>query len=357
MAITAYCKKCQEDVPLGERCPHCGGKLAKSSARVAWCVTHTPVEDWLCWNSVARIFLPAWLVVLLAILLPEGITGGVAALEQVLTGVVMLSMVLLLLLGALATLLVLHLQGDDLIDCVVDSKGVHVRRFLPSPTPLKLLLRLKSPRLIREMEDGEDAVLISTRDLPWKSMARVQLWPEKRLVLIYAPHWWMNLALYCTPFTWEDTLAYMRDKVGRKKDLLLPRELMAPPKPKAPRKPKAAPAADLPDTPAEAPSQAAAPQEASSQEDTWQEALPFEASPQEVLPQEALPQEALPQEAPLQEASLQEALPQEAFLQEKIHQPGISSSPREDSPEESPVSPEMWEGQTDFFDLMEQKDE
>ncbi|MDO4838487.1 MAG: hypothetical protein Q4B32_08840, partial [Clostridia bacterium] len=269
MAITAYCKKCQEDVPLGERCPHCGSKLAKSSARVAWCVTHTPVEDWLCWNSVARIFLPAWLVVLLAILLPEILTGGAAALEQVLTGSVMLSMVLLLLLCALGTLLVLHLQGDDLIDCVVDSKGVHVRRFLPNPTPLKLLLRLRSPRLIREMEEGEDAVLISTRDLPWKTMARVQLWPEKRLVLIYAPHWWMNLALYCTPFTWEDTLTYMRDKVGRKKDLLLPRELVAPPKPKAPRKPKTPPAEDVPPV-----------------------SIPAEPMPEE-MPEEAIRQEEL----------------------------------------------------------------
>ncbi len=326
MAITAYCKKCQEDVPLGERCPHCGSKLAKSSARVAWCVTHTPVEDWLCWNSVARIFLPAWLVVLLAILLPEALTGGTAALEQVLTGSVMLSMVLLLLLCALGTLLVLHLQGDDLIDCVVDSKGVHVRRFLPDPTPLKLLLRLRSPRLIREMEEGDDAVLISTRDLPWKSMARVQLWPEKRLVLLYAPHWWMNLALYCTPFTWEDTLAYMRDKVGRKKDLLLPRELIAPPKPKALRKPKTPPAEDVPP-------------------------IPFPAE----QPEDTIPPEELPAED-----ALAEELPQEAIHSEEIHQaemPPEEPVPEETAAEDAPAAEEKPEGQTDFFDLMEREEE
>lgn len=323
MAITAYCKKCQEDVPLGDRCPHCGSKLAKSSARVAWCVTHTPVEDWLCWNSVARIFLPAWLVVLLAILLPEMLTGGTAALEQVLTGSVMLSMVLLLLC-ALGTLLVLHLQGDDLIDCVVDSKGVHVRRFLPHPTPLKLLLRLRSPRLIREMEEGDDAVLISTRDLPWKSMARVQLWPEKRLVLIYSPHWWMNLALYCTPFTWEDTLAYMRDKVGRKKDLLLPRELVAPPKPKAPRKPKTPPAEEVP--PVSIPAQP-------PEEEIRQAELPQEEAPQEELPTEEMPTEEMPTE--------------------EIHQEEMMP---EETAEDEPAPEEVSEGQTDFFDLMEGKE-
>ena len=321
MAITAYCKKCQEDVPLGERCPHCGSKLAKSSARVAWCVTHTPVEDWLCWNSVARILLPAWLVVLLAILLPEALTGGTAALEQVLTGSVMLSMVLLLLLCALGTLLVLHLQGDDLIDCVVDSKGVHVRRFLPDPTPLKLLLRLRSPRLIREMEEGDDAVLISTRDLPWKSMARVQLWPEKRLVLLYAPHWWMNLALYCTPFTWEDTLAYMRDKVGRKKDLLLPRELIAPPKPKAPRKPKTPSPEDVP---------------------------PISLPPE--MPEET----TLPEELPAEDAFAEEPLP-EAIHSEEI--PPEEPVPEETAAEDAPAPEETPEGQTDFFDLMEREEE
>ncbi len=243
LAITAYCKKCQEDVPLGERCPNCGAKLAKSSARVAWCVAHTPVEDWMCWNSVARILLPVWLVVLVMILLPEIMHSGISALDQVLKNGTLLSMVLLLLVSALVTLLVLHLQGDDLIDCVVDSRGVHVCRYLPEPTPMKLLLRLRSPHLIQEMEEGDDAILISAHEILWKDMARVQLWPEKRLVLIYAPHWWMNLALYCTPFTWEDTMQYMRDKVGRKKNLLLPRELIAPPKPKAPRK-KAAPAVE-----------------------------------------------------------------------------------------------------------------
>ena len=251
MAITAYCKKCQEDVPLGERCPHCGAKLAKSSARVAWCVSHTPVEDWMSWNSVARILLPVWLVVLLMILLPEMLHSGASALDQVLKNGTLLSMVLLLLFSALVTLLVLHFQGDDLIDCVVDSRGVHVSRYLPNPTPVKLLLRLRSPHLIQEMEEGDDAILITSHEILWKDMARVQLWPEKRLVLIYAPHWWMNLALYCTPFTWEDTLQYMRDKVGRKKNLLLPRELIAPPKPKASRA-KVKPA-DVPVTPEEPP--------------------------------------------------------------------------------------------------------
>lgn len=242
MAITAYCKKCRQDVPMGETCPLCGGKLAKSAARVAWCVEHTPVEDWLCWNAAARIMLPAYAVVLAMILLLEGLSGGGAAVQRLLQGGLMLSMGLLVLLSAFVLLLVLHLQGDDLLDCVVDSRGVHVQQYLMEPTPLKLLLRLRSPGLMAQADASGPTplVLIGQKELAWKDIARVQLWPEKSLILLYAPTWWMRLALYCTPFTWEDALAYMRDKVGRKKNLLLPRELVAPPKPKA-AKSKAAP--------------------------------------------------------------------------------------------------------------------
>lgn len=235
MAVTAYCKKCRQDVPVGETCPLCGGKLAKSAARVAWCVEHTPVEDWLCWNAAARIMLPAYAVVLAMILLLEGLTGGGAAVQRLLQGGLMVSMVMLVLLSAFVLLILLHLQGDDLVDCVVDSRGVHVQQYLLEPTPLKLMLRFRSPRLMAQADASGQTpvVLISQRELAWKDIARVQLWPEKNLVLLYAPTWWMRLALYCTPFTWEDALAYMRDKVGRKKNLLLPRELVAPPKPKA----------------------------------------------------------------------------------------------------------------------------
>ena len=63
----------------------------------------------------------------------------------------------------------------------------------------------------------------------------MQLWPEKTLILFYAPAWWMRLALPCTPFTYEDSMAFVRDKLGRKKTVRLPGELTAPPKPKEPK--------------------------------------------------------------------------------------------------------------------------
>ncbi len=237
MPITSYCKKCGRDVPVAERCPHCGGKLPKSTQRVAWCVEHTPVCDWMCWNAAMRIILPLSAVLLILILLLEGLAGGAPAVETLLRRGLLLSLLGLLCLVSALLLLALMLQGDDLLDCAVDGRGVHVTQYLPNPTPLKLLLRLKSPTLMAQLDPDDPAPMVCVRqqELAWKDVARVQLWPDKTLILLYAPTWWMRLALPCTPFTYEDSLSFMRDKLGRKKTVLLPGELVAPPKPKAPK--------------------------------------------------------------------------------------------------------------------------
>jgi hypothetical protein len=44
------------------------------------------------------------------------------------------------------------------------------------------------------------------------------------MILFYAPKWWMRVSLPCTPFTWEDALDFIRDKIGKKKAVILPEE-------------------------------------------------------------------------------------------------------------------------------------
>ncbi len=238
MPITAYCKKCARDVPPGDVCPHCGGKLPKSALRVAWCADHTPVRDWMNWNAVMRLVLPVLLAVLVLILALEGLAGGLEGIAALLRGGLLFSLLGLLALTAAGLLLAFILQGDDLQDCVVDGRGIHIQQYLPEPTTLKLLLRLKSPRLLEGYDPTEGILLIGQKELAWKDIARVQLWPEKTLILLYAPAWWMRLALPCTPFNYEDCLTFIQEKLGRKKGVMLPAELAAPP---APKPAKAAP--------------------------------------------------------------------------------------------------------------------
>jgi hypothetical protein len=242
MALTAFCKKCGREVDAGEVCPYCGTRLGKNAAHAAWCVERVPAKDWICWNAVMRLLLPAALVILLLVLLIEGISGGIGAVEKMMTSG--FPVVLLILLGTIlaVVLIVLLLQGKELTDYIADNRGLHEIHYLPNPTPLKLMARLKSPGLIGAAgEDGRAPVVkLYEKDLAWKDVARVQLWPEKCMILYYAPSRWLRIALACTPFTWEDVMGLTREKLGKKRKIQLPQSLIIPTEPKARRtKPKA----------------------------------------------------------------------------------------------------------------------
>ena len=230
MALTAYCKKCNREVEARETCQRCGTKLGKNAAHAAWCVERTPVKDWMCWNALMRVLLPAALVILLLVLLAEGIAGGIGAVETMLVSG--FPVVLLILLGTILVMAfaALLLQGKELTDYIVDSRGVHEVHYLPDPTPVKLIARLRSPALMKEAGQGNGVPVLklSEKDLPWKNVARVQLWPEKCMILYYAPSWWMRVAVACTPFIWDDVMALTREKLGKKKKIRLPASLVIP---------------------------------------------------------------------------------------------------------------------------------
>ena len=223
MALTAYCKKCRQEVDPGDICPLCGTKLPKTAVHAAWVTERRPVADWMCWNAVMRWLIPVGLAVLALALVLEALSGGADAVERLFLGGFPLA--LLTLLGTLLALvfLALLLQGKDLMDYVIDSRGVHVTRYLPNPTPLKLAVRLKSPRMMNLVDpEAETPVLrLDERDLPWREVARVQLWPEKCYILFYSPAWWLRIPVRCTPFSWEDAMTFVRDRLGKKKNVTI----------------------------------------------------------------------------------------------------------------------------------------
>ena len=227
MARTAYCKRCGKEVDAGEMCPFCGTRLGKNAVHAAWCRERTPVKDWMYWNSVMRLLLPGALAIVILVLLAEGIAGGAGAVERMLSSAFLPVLGILLLTVLAVVFLILLLQGKELSDFVVDSRGIHETRYLPDATPLKLILRMKAPRMPEE-EGASAALKLSERHLAWKDISRVQLWPEKCTVLFYAPSWWLRIPVVCTPFTWDDTMDYIREKLGKKKKVRLPQSLAAP---------------------------------------------------------------------------------------------------------------------------------
>ncbi len=225
--LTCYCKKCNRDVPVRDHCPQCGAKLNPNQAHAAWAADHLPVSDWLVWNAVMRVLLPALCAVLLSAVAAEAALGGLQAVENLLRGGFVQTLVLILLGLSLLLLLILLLQGPDILDCVVDSRGVHVKTYLPEPTALKLMMRLRSPSMLSQVDSGDPApsLLVDTKDIAWRDVARVQYWEEKNLMLFYAPRYWLRVALPCTPFSWEDAEGFVLEKLGSRKKVRLPASL------------------------------------------------------------------------------------------------------------------------------------
>lgn len=218
---TLYCKKCHVDVPEGEVCPVCGKMPPASSVRVAWMYARQRTTDWMCWNAVMRIAVPVLSAVTVLGLLLELLLGGTAGVRQLLASGFLWVMGMLLLLVAAGTLLVFAMGGDDELYCVVDSKGFHVRTALPSANRVKLWMHGKSAALM-ETADANGRVILGEKELAWKDIARVQLWTDKRLMLLYAPRWWMKLSVPILLAKWNDVLTMTDEKLGKKKAVELP---------------------------------------------------------------------------------------------------------------------------------------
>ena len=58
MSIMNYCRKCKREVPPGEACPFCAGKLSKTNERLSFWMGRIPVRDWFAWNQALRVALP-----------------------------------------------------------------------------------------------------------------------------------------------------------------------------------------------------------------------------------------------------------------------------------------------------------
>lgn len=223
VAKTLYCRKCNVDVPEGEECPICGKTPPASSVRVAWMYARRRATDWMSWNAVMRIAVPVLSAATALGLLLELLLGGGAGVRQLIASGFLWAMGLLMLLVCAVTLLVFALGGDDELYCVVDSKGFHVRTALPAANRVRLLLHGKSADLMTTA-DTNGRVILGEKSLAWKDIARVQLWTDKRLMLLYSPRWWMKLSVPILLAKWNDVLTMTDEKLGKKKAVELPED-------------------------------------------------------------------------------------------------------------------------------------
>ena len=88
---------------------------------------------------------------------------------------------------------------------------------------MKLWMHGKSAALM-DTADTNGRVILSEKDLAWKDIARVQLWTDKRLMLLYSPRWWMKLSVPILLAKWNDVLTMVDEKLGKKKAVELPED-------------------------------------------------------------------------------------------------------------------------------------
>ena len=225
MPRTVYCKKCKAEMPPGQRCPRCGAKLSKSAVHLTWQVEHIPLRDWISWNAALRILIPVLTLVLALALLLEALSGGLRAAERLLLGGFAMALLGILLIACVLLLLLFLLQGEEGLRCEISGRGLRVQRILYAPSRWDLLLRLQSPALLAQTNPGNGLLALPAQEIAWKEIRRVQLWPEKSMILIYRPAHWLRLALPCDPFLYGEALDFIHEKLEKRKDVLLPPEL------------------------------------------------------------------------------------------------------------------------------------
>lgn len=224
MPLVQYCKKCKTEVLLGESCAYCGGKLTKQSEMLSFGIVHVPVRDWFCWNDLLRIALPALGAVTVVALLFELAAGSLAAVEKLLRGGFLGTM--LVLLGIVLALLymLLRLQGGERIHYVLDKQGIHAWTYLQEASPLQLYTRLLTPEAVEKLSTDEhalpDLTLIRCESIAWQDIQRVRFWRENAVVLLYRPRWWQAMFINCPIEEWEEVEKMMRQKLKPRKEVV-----------------------------------------------------------------------------------------------------------------------------------------
>lgn len=229
MSIMNYCRKCKREVPPGEACPFCAGKLSKTNERLSFWMGRIPVRDWFAWNQALRVALPVLGIVAALILLLEGALSGGKGIESLfLQG---FFWTLLTALGGmlLVMLLILLAQGRESVHFTLDKEGVHAHTYLDPPTAVRLYARFLSPQAVKKLdpERGEAAgpALVRKAELHWQDVRRVRCWRETRQLLFFRPSFWQVMVITCPQGLYPEAEAYVRKKLSRnKKAKMIPRK-------------------------------------------------------------------------------------------------------------------------------------
>lgn len=223
MPLVNYCKKCCAEVPVGEACPYCGGKLTKPNEQISFGTVIKPAREWFAWNNLLRVMLPVWFLVAAGSLAAEGLSGGNVAL--MISQGYLIRMLVLLGVMLLLILLLLLAQGTEHVHYVLDKDGIHARTYLKEPTSTQVYARFQSPAGAQHLQETDSRLplqgflMVRRVTIPWDQVRRIRFWKEGTAVLIYRPSFWQALAMYCPMEEQEAVEDYVRKKMKKFKEI------------------------------------------------------------------------------------------------------------------------------------------
>ena len=223
MPLVNYCKKCRAEVPVGESCPYCGGKLAQTGEQISFGVVREPVKEWFAWNSLLRIALPVLGLICVFVTAAEMASAGqqgVIALFQHGFAETILRTLGLTIVGIWG---LLTLQGPEHVHVVLDKQGIWVRTYLPEGNRVGLAARILSAAAAEKLAEEDERpsleglVLVRRVFLPWSVVSRVRVWRENGVLLFFHPAFWQAAYVHCPLAEAAEAEAFVRKKLKRQK--------------------------------------------------------------------------------------------------------------------------------------------
>ena len=231
MPFVNYCKKCKTEVPLGESCPHCGGKLSQNGEQLSFGMKRKVVREWFAWNNLLRIALPVFVLVFGMIVGAEAAAAGAEGVIALISQGFLETMLGLLALMLFGIFLLLHLQGVESVHTVIDRQGIHVRTYIADGNDLGRIARFVSLQSAERLTQTDDRaplpglMLVHRVTLPWMEIRRVRIWKEGSTILFFRPSFWQVAAVRCPVSELGQAEEMIRKKLKRSKKVrILPPE-------------------------------------------------------------------------------------------------------------------------------------
>lgn len=194
-----FCRRCQRPSPH-PTCESCGKPIPVSSVCNVWEETVMPAADPIRVGYVIRVMLFVTALLFILMLAVEFVfnTAGENAISVFLTKSGFLPLLMeAFVLGTLAGLLLLVLQGRETAQYLMESKGILKRTWI-QPTRLKCWARLikYDKAAIRENAEGVPFLLAHEEYLTYQDVARYTISARSGRVKLYRPYAFLFMAMH-----------------------------------------------------------------------------------------------------------------------------------------------------------------